>query len=47
MKVAKKGSLSDKEINLAIRLIGKHKNEFLNSFNQAMAGIKIKTLKLK
>ncbi|GMU86966.1 MAG: hypothetical protein AMXMBFR48_22070 [Ignavibacteriales bacterium] len=44
--VADKGSLSDREIALAIRLMKKHQKVLLESFNSAKKGKKIKTINL-
>jgi hypothetical protein len=46
MKVADRGTLSDSEINQAIRLMKKHQESLIESFNKVKAGKKIKTLKL-
>jgi len=46
-KVADKGTLSEKEINEAIRLIKKYQLELIDSFNKVKKGQKIITIKLK
>jgi hypothetical protein len=45
--VAEKGTLSDKELNQAIKLIQKNQNILIDSFNKVKVGKKITTLKLK
>lgn len=45
--VAEKGTLNQKEINQAIKLIEKNRIELIKSFNDVKTGKKIKTLKLK
>ncbi|MBU6159110.1 MAG: DUF4160 domain-containing protein [Bacteroidetes bacterium] len=45
--VADKGTLTDKEINEALRLMKKYQEELINSFNKAKKGQKITTIKLK
>ena len=46
MKVAERGTLSDSEINQAIRLMKKHQESLIESFNKVKAGKKIKTITL-
>lgn len=46
-KVAEKGTLSDKELNQALKLIQKNQTVLIESFNNVKNGKKITTLKLK
>jgi len=46
-KVAQRGTLSEKEVNEAIRLMKKYQSELIDSFEKAKKGDKIKTIKLK
>ena len=47
LKVVGKGTLNDKELNQAIRLINKNQNVLIESYNKVRDGKKIITLKLK
>jgi hypothetical protein len=47
LKVQEKGTLSDKELNQAIKLIQDNQLILINSFNKVKNGKKITTLKLK
>lgn len=47
LKVVEKGTLNDKELNQAIRLINKNQNVLIESYNKVRDGKKIITLKLK
>ena len=46
-KVAEKGTLSDKELNQALKLIQKNQTVLIESFNNVKNGKRITTLKLK
>jgi hypothetical protein len=46
LQVASKGTLSDKEIKIAVDLIKSNQKELLDSFFKVKNGKKIKTLKL-
>ena len=46
-KVAERGTLSEKEVNEAIRLMKKYQRELKDSFEKVKKGVKIKTIKLK
>ena len=46
-KVAQRGTLSEKEVNEAIRLMKKYQSELKDSFEKVKKGVKIKTIKLK
>lgn len=45
--MADKGSLNEKELNLALNLIEKHQQALINSFKKVKEGKKITTIKLK
>ena len=45
--VAESGTLSEKELNKAIKLIKSNQKEFIDAFNKVKNGDKIKTIKLK
>lgn len=47
LKVAGKGTLTDKELNLAIDLIKKNQTKLIDSFNKVKTGKRITTLKLR
>ena len=47
LKVVEKGTLNDKELNQAVRLINKNQNVLIESYNKVRDGKKIITLKLK
>ena len=46
LEVANKGTLTEKELNTAIKLITKHKAELIKSFNKVKQGKKISTINL-
>lgn len=45
-KVAEKGTLNERELNMAIKLIKKNQLELIESFNRVKNGKKITTIKL-
>jgi hypothetical protein len=45
-EVAERGSLTDKEINLALELINKYNSSLIEAFNKVSRGEKIKTIKM-
>lgn len=46
LEVAEKGSLTEKELNLALRLIEKYKHSLTEAFEKASRGEKIRTIKM-
>lgn len=47
LKVAEKGTLSEKELNQALNLIKNHQAQLIESFNKVKKGEKITTIKFK
>jgi hypothetical protein len=47
LEVAEKGSLSDTDLNKALRIIKDNQQFFIDAFNKVKEGKKVKTLKLK
>ncbi len=47
LKVAEKGTLSEKELNQALNLIKNNQSVLIASFNKVKKGEKIKTIKFK
>ncbi len=47
LKVEESGSLSEQELNTALKLIEKNQQDLINSFNKVKEGKKITTIKLK
>lgn len=47
LQVAEKGSLSDRDLSLAIKLIKGNQKILIENFNKVKAGKKITTIKLK
>ena len=45
LEVANKGSLSDKDLNVALKLIENNKKILISAFNKIKEGKKIKTIK--
>lgn len=46
LEVSERGSLTDTELNLALKLIEKNQKAFLKSFDNIKEGKKVKTIKL-
>lgn len=47
LEVAERGSLTDTDLNKALKIISYHQQVFIDAFNQVKEGKKVKTLKLK
>ena len=47
LKIEERGTLNDKELRLALKLISKNQEELIKSFRKVKAGKKIITIKLK
>jgi hypothetical protein len=47
LKIADKGSLSETDLKLAIKVVKENQAKFIESFNNAKAGKKISTIKIK
>ena len=47
MEIAEKGTLTDSDINLALKVIKLHQVELLESFEKHKQGKKVKTIKFK
>ena len=47
LEVAEKGSLTDMDLNKALRIIKDNQQIFIDAFNRVKEGKKVKTLKLK
>jgi len=47
LEVAERRSLTDADLNKALKIISDHQQVFIDAFNQVKEGKKVKTLKLK
>lgn len=47
LKIADKGSLSETDLKLAIKVVKENQAKFIESFNNVKAGKKISTIKIK
>lgn len=46
LEIAEKGSLTTEDLNISLKLIAKHQDKFIKSFEKIKEGKKVKTLNL-